>query len=179
MGVREIEPSRAPVATPKCVAITLACQRQKVAEPAGKPGSVVDSHSSRPYITVGLQQPTRRRRGPRHRLPIWSCSRWGLPYRLVAQLVVRSYRTVSPLPVPRTPKNAGPSAVCSLLHFPSAHAAQALPGIAPCGARTFLDMHIGTSRLSGRLRRGHFRTLRPRSTAAVQGFAWGAGQFGG
>ena len=26
-----------------------------------------------------------------------------------------------------------------LLHFPSAHAAQALPGTLPCGARTFLD----------------------------------------
>ena len=32
----------------------------------------------------------------------------------------------------------GPSAVCSLLHFPSARAAQALPGTVPCGARTFL-----------------------------------------
>jgi len=30
------------------------------------------------------------------------------------------------------------SAVCFLLHFPSAHAAQALPGTLPCGARTFL-----------------------------------------
>ena len=30
------------------------------------------------------------------------------------------------------------SAVCSLLHFPSARAAQALPGTLPCGARTFL-----------------------------------------
>ena len=29
------------------------------------------------------------------------------------------------------------SAVCFLLHFPSAHAAQALPGTVPCGARTF------------------------------------------
>ena len=33
----------------------------------------------------------------------------------------------------------GRSAVCSLLHFPSARAAQALPGTVPCGARTFLD----------------------------------------
>src|SRR6185437_2854460 len=31
------------------------------------------------------------------------------------------------------------SAVSSLLHFPSAHAAQALPGTLPCGARTFLE----------------------------------------
>jgi len=32
------------------------------------------------------------------------------------------------------------SAVCSLLHFPSARAAQALPGTLPCGARTFLGV---------------------------------------
>ena len=39
-----------------------------------------------------------------------------------------------------------------LLHFPSARAAQALPGTLPCGARTFLDASEETSRLSGRLR---------------------------
>ena len=44
------------------------------------------------------------------------------------------------------------SAVCSLLHCPSAHAAQALPGTLPCGARTFLEAQCA-SRLSGRLRR--------------------------
>jgi len=46
---------------------------------------------------------------------------------------VRSYRTVSPLPVPR-----GTWAVCSLLHFPWAHAPQVLPGTRSAGARTFL-----------------------------------------
>ena len=46
---------------------------------------------------------------------------------------VRSYRTVSPLPVPR-----GTWAVCSLLHFPWARAPQALPGTRSAGARTFL-----------------------------------------
>jgi len=83
----------------------------KEAEPADKPGSVVGSHSSRPCVTAGLQQPTRRHRGSRHCLPIWSCSRWGLPCRPVARLAVRSYRTISPLPDPGTPKNARPSAV--------------------------------------------------------------------
>ena len=68
------------------------------AEPADKPGSVVDSHSSRRIVADTLEQPTRRRRGPRHRLPIWPCSRWGLPCRSVAGLAVRSYRTISPLP---------------------------------------------------------------------------------
>ncbi len=53
----------------------------------------------------------------------------------VASRAVRSYRTLSPLPVlPREP-----SAVCSLLHFPSPFGARALPGTLPCGARTFLD----------------------------------------
>ncbi len=72
--------------------------RTKVAEPADKPGSVVDSHSSRRTVAGTLEQPTRTRRGPRHEVPIWSCSRWGLPCRPVARLAVRSYRTISPLP---------------------------------------------------------------------------------
>ena len=95
-----------------------------------------DSHSSRPDVAIGLKQPTRERCGPHHRSPIRSCSGWGLPCRSVARLAVRSCRTVSPLPDPLT----GPSAVCSLLHFPSARAAQALPGTLPCGARTFLGV---------------------------------------
>ena len=56
----------------------------------------------------------------------------------VATGAVRSYRTLSPLPDPAS----GPSAVCSLLHWSSAHAAQALPGTLPCGARTFLQRPI-------------------------------------
>jgi len=95
-----------------------------------------DSHSSRPDVAAWLQQPTREQRGPRYRSPIWSCSEWGLPCRTtLAPYAVRSYRTLSPLPDPL----ARPSAVCSLLHWPSAHAAQELPGTLPCGARTFLD----------------------------------------
>lgn len=71
---------------------------QERAEPTDKPGSVVDSHSSRPCVAARLQRPTRARCGPHHDAPIWSCSRWGLPCRSVAGLAVRSYRTVSPLP---------------------------------------------------------------------------------
>src|SRR5690606_30494550 len=99
----------------------------------------------RRIVTDTLKQPTRRHRGPRHCLPIWSCSRWGLPCRSVARLAVRSYRTVSPLPRVLPPPFGGAdrSAVCSLLHFPSARAAQALPGTVPCGARTFLGTHEG------------------------------------
>src|SRR5690349_24641994 len=54
---------------------------------------------------------------------------------------VRSYRTVSPLPVRRRPvaRSAPPSAVCSLWHFPSGHPAWPLASTLPCGAPTFLD----------------------------------------
>jgi hypothetical protein len=48
---------------------------------------------------------------------------------------VRSYRTLSPLPVPL----ARPSAVCFLWHFPSSLDARVLPGTLPFGARTFLQ----------------------------------------
>ncbi len=46
-----------------------------------------------------LKLPTRTRRGPRHSAPIWHCSGWGLAGRPVARPPVRSYRTISPLPV--------------------------------------------------------------------------------
>ncbi len=69
-------------------------------EPADKPGSVVDSHSSGTMVTHRLEQPTRRLGGPLQRLPIWLCSGWGLPAGAVAGPAVRSYRTISPLPVP-------------------------------------------------------------------------------
>ena len=107
-------------------------KKEKV-ESAGKPGSVVDSHSSGTRVAARLKQPTRERRGPRHCSPIRSCSGWGLPCRPVARLAVRSYRTISPLPDPSRAIGG-----IFLLHFPSARAAQALPGTLPCGARTFL-----------------------------------------
>jgi len=52
-------------------------------EPADKPGSVADNHSSGIAVTSILKRPTRRHRGPRYRLPIWSCSRWGFPCRIL------------------------------------------------------------------------------------------------
>ncbi len=55
----------------------------QISESAYKPGSVVGNHSSRPYVAVRLKQPTRRQRGPRQCLPIWSCSKWGLPSRIL------------------------------------------------------------------------------------------------
>jgi hypothetical protein len=58
-------------------------QSRKKWESAGKPGSVVGNHSSGTTVTGSLMQPTRKRRGPRHCFPIWSCSRWGLPCHMV------------------------------------------------------------------------------------------------
>jgi hypothetical protein len=132
------------------------CRRRRDKKRRSRPVSRVlcvlrrDSHSSRPGVTARLQQPTRGRYGPHHSPLIWSCSGWGLPcHATLSPHAVRSYRTLSPLPDPL----AGPSAVCSLLHWPSAHAAQELPGTLPCGARTFLDAPEGATRLSGRLHR--------------------------
>ena len=36
--------------------------------------------------------------GPLHPFPIWSYSEWGLPSQVITYLLVRSYRTVPPLP---------------------------------------------------------------------------------
>ena len=55
------------------------CGRLGIFEPACKPGSVVGNHSSRAAVASRLKQPTRRQRGPRQHLPIWSCSERGLP----------------------------------------------------------------------------------------------------
>jgi len=52
--------------------------------------------------------------------------------------LVRSYRTVAPLPVPV----ARPSAVCSLWHCPAGRPDWVLPSILPCGVRTFLGTVI-------------------------------------
>jgi len=67
-----------------------------------------DDHSSRPDVTIGLKQPTRPACSSRSTKagrflhngagPIWPCSGWGLPSRHVTTPLVRSYRTISPLP---------------------------------------------------------------------------------
>ncbi len=70
-----------------------------VAEPAVKPGSVVDNHSSRPCLAARLKQRTRGRVEPTHSPPIWPCSGWGLPCpAALAPQAVGSYPTVSPSP---------------------------------------------------------------------------------
>ena len=72
--------------------------------------------------------------GPKPNAPLFGLAPDGVyPATSVASGAVRSYRTISPLPAPE-----GAWAVYFLWHFPSARAAQGLPGALPCGARTFL-----------------------------------------
>lgn len=135
-----------------------ALRAKKAAEPADKPGSVVDSHSSRRRVTAALEQPTRTRRGQRHEVPIWSCSRWGLPYRSVTGLAVRSYRTISPLPACLRRLRRYLSVALSV--------GSRRPGVtwhlalwSPDFPRHPLASKCaGMTRLSGRLRRAHCRT---------------------
>ena len=94
-----------------------------------------------PCISSGLPGSPREPRVAARRLP---ASLFGLAPGGVCRAVgvtvdaVRSYRTLSPLPA----RSRRAWAVCFLLHFPWAHAPQALPGASPCGARTFLRFRL-------------------------------------
>ena len=59
--------------------------------------------------------------------------------RTITGRAVRSYRTLSPLPVPI---QDWPSAVYSLLHWLLAFATQTLSGTLPFGAPTFLPYRL-------------------------------------
>ena len=121
-------------------------------EPTDKPGSVVGNHSSGSAVTDDLKRPTRRHRGPRYGLPIWSCSGWGLPSHSV--LPPARCALTAPFHPYRQTHDEMP-AVYFLWHFPWARAPQALPGILPCGARTFLPHQGGSDCLVDSP--GHFR----------------------
>ena len=96
-----------------------------------------EDHFSGTAVTDDLKRPTRDSDGAGHPSSLFGLAPGGVCRATsVTGRPVRSYRTLSPLPVPH--REAGPSAVCSLLHFPSPHGARALPGTLPCGARTFL-----------------------------------------
>ena len=100
--------------------------------------------------------------------PIWPCSRRGLPcrrrYRRRGALLPHRFTLAVVL--------AHAWAVCSLLHFPWAHAPQALPGALPFGARTFLRFLAKTAvawptpvtnivAMDARLKRNRRVSLRP------------------
>ena len=79
-------------------------------EPAYKPGSVEDSHSSRTRVTARLKRPTRghawaTRRGAGPLAPLFGLAPGGVyPATDVATGAVRYYRTISPLPPAIAPK---------------------------------------------------------------------------
>ena len=123
-------------------------------ESACKPGSVEDNHSSGTAVTGDLKRPTRKRAGT----PAATCvatSLFGLAPGGVCRAAECCHRRGALLPHRFTLTSfiAETSAVCFLLHFPSAHAAQALPGTSSAGARTFLHISREMQRLPGRLRR--------------------------
>src|SRR6476660_2378261 len=70
--------------------------------------------------------------------PAWPCTGRGLPGRRVTAAPVRSYRTISPLPV-RDARAAAPSAVCFCGTFPRVSPGGRYPPPSPFGVRTFLE----------------------------------------
>ena len=125
-------------------------------ESACKPGFVENSHSSGIAVTGDLKRPTRKHRGT----PAATCVGtflFGLAPGGVCHATKCCHWRGALLPhrFTLTSAIAGASAVCSLLHFPSAHAAQALPGTLSTGARTFLHISREMQRPSGRLRAHH------------------------
>ena len=113
-------------------------------ELAVKPGSVVDSHSSGTPVAKRLMRPTREQCGQHYRSPIWPYSGWGLPCH--GMLPPARCALTAPFH-PYQPFRT--SAVYFLWRFPSARAAQVLPGTLPCGARTFLHSTTRTWAGSG------------------------------
>jgi len=109
-------------------------------EPACKPGSVVDSHSSGTRVAARLERPTR---GPARAARCGHSDRLSL-YSVLLRV---GFTLPPPLPVARCALTAPfhpyrhrvAPAVYFLWHFPWARAPQALPGTLPCGARTFLQ----------------------------------------
>lgn len=123
-----------------------------------KPGSVVDSHSSRPAIAHWLKQPTRVQYGPYLMNPYLALLRveFTVP-RTVASRAVRSYRTLSPLPDPTCVGHRRFALCCTgrgLLHPPGVtwHLALWSPDFPPL--RPSPPRRTTTKRrLSGQLRR--------------------------
>src|SRR3954471_7144827 len=140
-------------------------------ESACKPGSVENDHSSRIAVTGDLKRPTRKHAGTRAA----TCVATSL-FGLAPGGVCRAARCCHPrgalLPHRFTLASfiAEASAVCFLLHFPSAHAAQALPGTLSAGARTFLPVSRETQRSSGRLRGAPYPHGRAFTTSFLPGF---------
>ena len=101
-----------------------------------KPSSVVDNHSSRRQITLSLKQPTRTLDGP----PIEFLFGLATSGVYLAARCYQRHGVLLPHPFTLTVFTA----VCSLLHWSSAHAARTLSGTLPFVARTFLSFTCPT-----------------------------------
>lgn len=101
-----------------------------------KPSSVVDNHSSRRQITLPLKQPTRTLDGP----PIEFLFGLATSGVYLAAHCYQRHGVLLPHPFTLTVFTA----VCSLLHWSSAHAARTLSGTLPFVARTFLSFTCPT-----------------------------------
>ena len=101
-----------------------------------KPSSVVDNHSSRRQITLPLKQPTRTLDGP----PIEFLFGLATSGVYLAARCYQRHGVLLPHPFTLTVFTA----VYSLLHWSSAHAARTLSGTLPFVARTFLSFTCPT-----------------------------------
>jgi len=95
-------------------------------------------------------RPTRECQRAGSPLPVRPCSGWGLPSRpghpgRWCALTAPFHPHLCPFP-----EGTGPSAVCSLWHFPAGRPDWPLASILPCGAPTFLSVET-TPRPPGRL----------------------------
>jgi len=109
-------------------------------EPACRRGSVPGSLAGVPVGGHPSERPTwgwvlLRGPGRAVRSPVWPCSGWGLPSR--PGHPGRWCALTAPFHPYLCPE--GPSAVCSLWHFPAGHPDRLLAGTLPSGAPTFLD----------------------------------------
>ncbi len=110
-----------------------------VAEPAGKPGSVRRLRAAA-VIPLGAWSPMRSSNLPGGSAGRINASLFGLaPGGVCRAGLLPGSRCALTAPFhPCHAHLAMPFGGIFLLHFPSARAAQALPGTVPCGARTFL-----------------------------------------
>ena len=107
-------------------------------ESACKPGSVENDHSSGTFVTERLERPTRehlRAAGLRTCRALSYLVLHRMGFTLPPLLPDARCALTAPFQ-PYQPRRT--SAVYFLWHFPSARAAQVLPGTLPYGARTFL-----------------------------------------
>ena len=129
-------------------------------------------HSSGTRVTARLVRPTQELgRATLERSSTWPCSGWGLPCRV--RYRTRGGRLLHLFTLASAVKRRR---FAFLWHFPRGHPHRALPGILPCGARTFLSTDNPSSdRLS---RCGGATFAPPRWTLVLQTSRRIAGVFG-